>query len=923
MPDDIEIGDAMNARIGGVLLWCAILSSFASARAASIGGTVTGSDGVTPLNNICAQTYLWSGTAWSYASCGYTGSNGQYEVAGLAAGMYRLRFVDWNATYLGEVYDNVLGDNYDSSGTNIVVAEEAAVSGINASLAVASKIRGTVTGPDGMTPVANIYVSAYRWQGSSWTSASYNYTESNGSYMLGNLAAGTYRVTFSDWRGAYVGEVYDNVPGTAFSTSGTNIVVSEGATVWDINASLATASKISGTVTGPDGVLPLQNIDVYAYRQVGSEWSYVSYDYTDSDGFYEVGGLAAGTYRVTFRDWTGMYVGEVYDNVPGAAYSASGTNIVVPAAATVPNINASLDEYASLEGAVTRASDGSPLSGVSVHMVGMVNGMTYSDATDENGAYLFAQVVPGDYAVRTAPTTNSGVLGQWYMGVLHIPGQDVPPPAAMVIVVDSGEAETDVDFALDLAGRITGTVTGNTSIAIAGGRVKAKNGTYGLVYETQTDAVGMYELKGLLPGSYTIKAGADLFQDEWYLDAIHEDLATGFPVAIGDDLSIDFDLAPGQSPALVQVTSDPSGATIYLDFQPTTNVTPAVLVVGEIGDWDWAGYRIASHAVSVKKAGRPRPSPQYPAELEAETVAVHFDMTANTSGSVAVATTPGGAMVFADCADIGEGLSPVTIGNLAPGSHTILLGKSGCLHPRPVVVQVQEGLTNAITVPLASNTAPDRLIADVRSVPPGAAIYVDYLPATNVTDVIVDWMDPASHGGAGWQSASHTIMLRENGFLPAAPRYVPDLTNQTQLMVVHLGGDPVTAVDDDHDGLPDPWEDAYDLRTRFPGAHGADDDADGDGLTNEEEMRLGTNPLLSASALEFEGPDSGRVGTGAIHFVIDTVPGKAYLVQVGSLAEGPWHNVGGLICATSNRTECDIAIPPEQTRGFYRMVLVR
>ena len=289
--------------------------------------------------------------------------------------------------------------------------------------------------------------------------------------------------------------------------------------------------------------------------------------------------------------------------------------------------------------------------------------------------------------------------------------------------------------------------------------------------------MGRYSINSIQPGQYFVKVGAERFADEWYNNATHRTNAVPYSVPADSIIGgFNFDLESGQNPAFVEVTSDPAGAAVYLDYQPTTNVTPAVLNVGEVGDWDWAGYRMASHVITVKKAGRPRPSPQSVAAKEAETVSVHFDLTSNAWGSASIATAPDGATVFVDYADSSDGITPVIVGNLAPGSHVVLLKKTGYLQPRPVTAWIQDGLTNEVVIPMETNTAPNRLIADVRSVPPGATIYVDYLPTTNVTDAVVDWMDAASHAGSGWHSASHTIMLRKSGFLPAAPRYVADRT---------------------------------------------------------------------------------------------------------------------------------------------------
>jgi len=164
------------------------------------------------------------------------------------------------------------------------------------------------------------------------------YTDANGEYTIGGLPAGTYRVEFRDWTGNYAPEVYDNAPDL---DSGTDIVVPAETTVTGIDASLANASKISGTATGLDGTTPLQDIAANAYRwnDCDSYWVLMSQAYTDANGEYTIGGLPAGTYRVEFRDWTENYVSEVYDNAPDLD---SGTDIVVSAETTVTGIDASL-----------------------------------------------------------------------------------------------------------------------------------------------------------------------------------------------------------------------------------------------------------------------------------------------------------------------------------------------------------------------------------------------------------------------------------------------------------------------------------------------------------------------------------------------------------------------------------------------------
>lgn len=209
-----------------------------------ITGTVTATNGITPIQDIYAQVAQSIGPGWEAVAGAYTDANGYYEVRGLTGGTYRVEFFDWDTgDYLYEVYSNAVDL---ASGADIVVGTSTIVSNINARLDAASSISGTVTGPDGTTPLEGIYAQAYGWNGTGWSSLGGAYTGTNGYYEIAGLTGGTYRVQFEDLtNGFYVAEVYSNAVDL---DSGTDIIVGVAATESNIDESLALAPQPASIV---------------------------------------------------------------------------------------------------------------------------------------------------------------------------------------------------------------------------------------------------------------------------------------------------------------------------------------------------------------------------------------------------------------------------------------------------------------------------------------------------------------------------------------------------------------------------------------------------------------------------------------------------------------------------------------------------
>jgi PKD repeat protein len=100
-----------------------------------------------------------------------------------------------------------------------------------------------------------------------------------------------------------------------------------------------------------------------------------------------------------------------------------------------------------------------------------------------------------------------------------------------------------------------------------------------------------------------------------------------------------------------------------------------------------------------------------------------------TAGTLAISSTPGGAMVFIDNAV--KGITPVTLTDTAIGSHLLLLRKEGYDdYTRNFIIEpatpasIGAILTKSVPEPTTLPTSPYGSIA-VTSYPPGAAVFID------------------------------------------------------------------------------------------------------------------------------------------------------------------------------------------------------
>ena len=131
--------------------------------------------------------------------------------------------------------------------------------------------------------------------------------------------------------------------------------------------------------------------------------------------------------------------------------------------------------------------------------------------------------------------------------------------------------------------------------------------------------------------------------------------------------------------------------------------------------------------------------------------------------------------------------------------------------------------------------------------------------------------------------------------------------------------------DDDNDGLPNGWEQAYGLDPLDPnGNNGPNGDPDGDGMSNLQEYIAGTNPTNSASAFRIISLSQ----TGSDVLVTWTCAGgHSNVVQAASGAAGSYSNISptSYVPGSGDVTNSylDVGGATNRPNRFYRVTVVQ
>ena len=372
--------------------------------------------------------------------------------------------------------------------------------------AIAGTISGNVTSSVTAMPISGLSVQIRDYVSGSWVGSVA--TDASGDYSYSGLSTGSYKVLVYTSGTIHAYEYYNN----EFSYDSASLVaVTQGETTSNINFSIGAGASIFGNIKDTATDNPVENIRVYACEFTSGFC--VSEDQTDSVGDYSVTGLAPGSYRI-WGDCSGTnYVDEYYNGT----YAANlATKIDVTGGQTISGINFSLELGGTITGLVTDSVLSNPIEGIRVEVKDYSTDYQVGrEYTLANGFYSITGVPAGGHRVVVSDPQGN-YAQEYYSDTTYWSS------AAQVDVVQS-QTTANIDFSLDLAGSISGTVTGSDSQSLASVVVVAYSDRCwnNWIGAGNTDASGNFTISGLTPGKVFLKADANVnvprnYMDQWW-----------------------------------------------------------------------------------------------------------------------------------------------------------------------------------------------------------------------------------------------------------------------------------------------------------------------------------------------------------------------------------------------------------------------
>ncbi len=390
-----------------------------------------------------------------------------------------------------------------SWGAAIVLGCAVLLAAAQPASAAGPQIEGTVTSAVSKAPLDGVQVC--QWADEGGNGGGCTTTNGAGEYTLDVGAAGTFVVYFDTTVEGLVPRTYFN--GVYASREAKSVKVGEGHTVSGIDAAIEPGGSIAGEVRsaatkaalgGVEACAELPNVNqsfIEPHRECAT---------TNGAGEYLIqsltpgNGVPEGGYRVEFKS-AADYIRQFYD---GKLEEFAAKLIPVTLGATVAGVDAELEEGAEISGVVTSQVAGEPVD-EAVVCAEAVAWPEYCVKSDATGQYTIAKLPSHEYRVHFGGPSGSEYIGQYY--------KEKEWPGVEPVNITAPQSVSGIDAALKAYGRISGTVVDKTTKKPIQGVSVCFSGGGGC---EQTNAAGVYSLRGLTAGTYKLDFYAGRVDEE-------------------------------------------------------------------------------------------------------------------------------------------------------------------------------------------------------------------------------------------------------------------------------------------------------------------------------------------------------------------------------------------------------------------------
>lgn len=483
-------------------------------RGGEISGTVTDAISGKPLAEVEACAHP-SGSGGGGQVCAGTDAAGEYTIEGLATGSYTVSYDPWEKNYFYRYYG---GAGAESEAQAVAVVAETTVGGIDVGLQPGGEISGVVTEQGTGDPVAGAEVCA-RSLGLFGFGEQCAQSGGDGDYSITRVQTGVYDVSFSDK--GYAPQYYEEAVG---SEEAEPVLTVAGEDTPGVDAALVPGASISGHVTSAAGGAPVAGVSVCA-GVVGGEGSGCAT--TGAGGEYTVGGLGAGSYRVSF--YAGGYPVQYY----GGVYSYSeAASVPVAAEQAVEHVDIALRGGGSIGGSVHAAQGGGAIEGIRVCAYA-ARGPSACASSGSGGAYAIAGLRPGAY--RVTFEGGDGYLGDARPGTVAVAAEAVTGGVNATLTAGGGISGTVSEAA---TGQPLAGVTVCPALIESGFESRLESGFESIGGGggpcVTTAADGTYRLEGLAEGEWIVQfSKPEAFARQLFSGAAWPEAATPVRVALG------------------------------------------------------------------------------------------------------------------------------------------------------------------------------------------------------------------------------------------------------------------------------------------------------------------------------------------------------------------------------------------------------